>query len=196
VTEWRLFEPGTIPEYTTAAWYLDRERAPHLEEPDHQPRLHRTAADVFEAVETRDVASVVDLGCGDGGLLSLIQDQIPAWGYDLSPKAVHAAQEHRGVDARLRDVSNGKGLQWADLTVVTEVLEHLVSPHGFLGIVARNSRYLVASSPAFETDRDHYEFHTWAWDMRGYRAMVERAGYRVLRHDLAGGFQVIMGAHA
>jgi trans-aconitate methyltransferase len=194
VSEWRLFPEGTVPEYTTAEWYLGRERAPHLEQADHQPRLRKAQEYVLDMVEAGKVASVVDLGCGDGGLLSTIQARVKCWGYDLSPEAVSAAQAWRGVDAMLLDVvTDWYPAQSADLAVATEMLEHLVSPHGFLTRVASRCRYLVASSPGFETGANHYEFHTWAWDMDGYRAMVEKAGYKVLRHELANGFQVLLG---
>ena len=31
-TEWRLYEAGTVPEWTTEKWYAEVERAPHLED--------------------------------------------------------------------------------------------------------------------------------------------------------------------
>jgi 2-polyprenyl-3-methyl-5-hydroxy-6-metoxy-1,4-benzoquinol methylase len=171
-----------IPECTTAEWYLGRERAPHLEQDGHRERLHATERHVTSAVTDLGGTSVVDLGCGDGGLLSLLQGRVRCWGYDLSPAAVQAAREVRGVDARLGDAVTGD-IGWADVAVATEMLEHLVDPHGFAAKIREHARVLVASSPGLETDRSHYEFHTWAWDMDGYRAMIEAAGWSVAKHE-------------
>lgn len=188
MAEWQLFEPGTIPECTTPAWYLDRERAPHLEQASHRGRLRQTA----ELVREADPFELVDLGAGDGGLLSLIRGDVSyAWGYDLCPANIVGAKA-RGVDVRLGDVVAGD-IEWAELAVATEMLEHLVDPHGFVQRIAEHSHWIVASSPWVETDVDHYEFHTWAWDTDGYCALIEQAGFEVARHKRDGFFQVIMG---
>jgi hypothetical protein len=39
VGEWRLFDEGTVPEYTQPEWYVGREHAPHLEQGGHRERL-------------------------------------------------------------------------------------------------------------------------------------------------------------
>lgn len=186
MAEWQLFPPGTIPEWTTPAWYADRERAPHLEQGLHQGRLRLTAA----MVRAANPADVVDLGAGDGGLLSLIRD-IPAWGYDLQPTNLDGATE-RGVDVRYGDVVEGN-IDWAELAVATEMLEHLVDPHRFVRRIADHARWIVASSPWTETGQSAYEFHTWCWDQDGYRALLEQAGFRVRRHETVDMFQVILG---
>lgn len=188
MSEWQLFEPGTIPECTTPEWYLDRERAPHLEQREHRGRLLMTA----ELVRQADPFAVVDLGAGDGGLLSLIGNDVSdAWGYDLAPANIVGAKR-RGVDVRLGDVVSGD-IEWADLAVATEMLEHLVDPHAFVRRIAEHAYWIVASSPYVETDVDHYEFHTWAWDTEGYRALIEQAGFEVVAHKQDHFFQVIMG---
>ncbi len=89
MTEWRLFD-GDVPHVSTYAFHEHRDRAPHLEQTMHRERLLRTA----EAVRALNPASVVDLGCGDGGLLSLITD-IPSWGYDWHPASVQGWRERR-----------------------------------------------------------------------------------------------------
>jgi hypothetical protein len=196
VTEWQLFEPGTTPECTTPAWYEGRERAPHLEEGAHRDRLLLAADMVRDAVDRFGVRSVVDLGCGDGGLLSLLQGlsferDVPMWGYDLQRTNVNPAVLERNVDVRYGDVVAGE-VEWGELAVTTEMLEHLVDPVEFVRRIARHARYMVASSPRTETGDSHYEFHCWAWDEPGYRAMVERGGFEVVRHEGVGMFQVLL----
>lgn len=188
--EERFFEAGTIPEYCTAAWYAGRDAAPHIDEPAHQGRLAQTRRYVHMSCEQRD--SVVDLGAGDGGLLSTLHRDIQprAWGYDLQPSNVDAAAR-RGVDVRYGDVINGD-IDWGSIAVCTEMLEHLVDPHAFVRRIRdAGCRVLVASSPAFETAESHYAFHTWGWDVDGYVALLNQGGYDVTDYTVVDGmFQV------
>ena len=187
--EWRLFEEGTVPEYTTPEWYLSREHAPHLEQQQHRGRLLLSANLVARAGMFHG-RTVVDLGAGDGGLLSLLGPGLTAWGYDLQPTNIDAAKL-RGVDVRYGDVLNDP-IQWGVIAVATEMLEHLVDPHGFVRMIAANAKVLVCSSPWNERPGAAYEYHTWAWDFDGYRAMVEDAGLKVRHHAGVGAFQVLM----
>ncbi len=188
--EWRLFDEGTIPEYTLPEWYVGREHAPHLEQAGHRERLMQSAAYVAHAAFGRRLRTVVDLGAGDGGLLSLLGPGLRAWGYDLMPANIDAAKD-RGVDVRLDDAVDGE-IDWADIAVCTEVLEHLVDPHAFVRRIGEHCRALVCSSPADERPGRAYEFHTWAFDETGYRNLVEQAGFRVLASRRVNRFQVLL----
>lgn len=202
MTERRLFAEGTVPEYVTAEWYADREHAPHLEQSAHRPRLLIAAEMVASLVASNGYGSVVDLGAGDGGLLSLLTGRLPAdvrlRGYDLAPANVTAAAA-RGVNVELLDVVaefDGYGIwnmELGEVAVCTEFLEHLLDPHGFLDTLAVGAdvRALVASSPWTETVGDAYEFHLWAWDQAGYAELLFEHGWRVVDHQLAGMFQVV-----
>lgn len=196
MAEWRLFQAGTVPEYSTPEWYAGRERAPHVDQDLHRERLEITAAMVDAAAVWigEGTASVVDLGAGDGGLLSLLKDHkdrgwgLPAWGYDLQPTNVAGAAE-RGVDVRYGDILGP--IEWGTIAVATELLEHLVDPHAMVRRIAEHSRVLIASSPWNETPHSHYEYHLWTWDETGYRAVMEQAGFRVIRHRQASIFQIV-----
>src|SRR5713226_5607487 len=145
MTEWRLFAKDTVPFCTTAEFYQDRQRAFHLEQDGHRERLLLAADMVKEAVTTLGVHSVSDLGAGDGGLLSLIHGfpGVYSWGYDLSPEAVKGAAQ-RGMHVRLVDVvRESERVLLGDLSVVTELLEHLIDPIGLLHRIVECSRALV-----------------------------------------------------
>lgn len=185
--EARLFDPGTTPKHTTPDWYAGRDRAPHLEQDGHRQRLLLARDLILDATARYGIRTVSDMGCGDGGLLSLLT--IPCWGYDLQPSNVEAGRRERGVTIRWADVLTDD-VEWGDLAVCTEMLEHLIDPHQFVRNIP--SRAVVASSPATETAGHHYEFHTWAWDHAGYRTLFEQAGYQVVRHEQSTSFQVLL----
>ncbi len=79
--------------------------------------------------------SVLDAGCGDGGLIKEMQAEwtIKASGLDISEKGVELAKK-KGVDARVADLS--KKIPFSDdefdLIVANEIIEHLSSPDFFL----------------------------------------------------------------
>lgn len=190
--EARLFN-GDAPIHTTPEWYAKRDRAPHLEQPEHRERLLLTADMVNQALRDLGLWTISDMGCGDGGLLSLIQGQgVECWGYDLQPTNIVGARE-RGVDVFLGDAVRDP-VEWGDVTVCTEMLEHLVDPHAFVRMIP--SKAIIASSPATETEIGHYEYHTWAWDEAGYRLLFQSAGFRVVRQERSGIFQVVLAVRS
>ena len=210
MAEYRFFPEGTVPHVSTVAFHAHRERAPHLEQPVHQPRLYKAFEFATQAAQAqaarigRDVTSLSDrdvtlsdLGCGDGGLLSLLRSVVglESWGYDFQPSNA-AGWAERGVEAQETDVFDPiyrDLLNIGDISVTTEVLEHLADPHEAVRWIGTRSRYLVASSPWNETPESHDECHAWAFDQDGYRALIEQGGFTVLRHETVGQFQVILG---
>jgi hypothetical protein len=186
VTEWKLFN-GDQPHVSTIDFHRDRERAPHLEQPDHRQRLKRCA----RLIQRINPASVVDLGCGDGGLLSLIKD-IPSWGYDFH-EANREGWTERGVHAERRDVFNARDVpHWGELAALTEVLEHVADPHGTAEWVSHNATWIVASSPRHETADFHGDCHAWAWDEDGY-AELFAPHFEVISHIGLHWSQIIVG---
>lgn len=184
MAEWRLFDGES--QVSTFAFHEHRERAPHLEQEWHRARLLRAA----ELVRGLEPASVVDLGCGDGGLLSLL-DGIAAWGYDFQPSNQEAWEERR-VRADLVDVfAPDARVDWGQVAVMTEVLEHLADPHGALARIAGRVKYVVASSPWNETGDAHCAEHAWAWDEDGYRALFE-AHFDVVHHERVDWSQLVV----
>lgn len=146
--------------------------------------------------QARDMgaATVVDLGCGAGGFLRYCRNLgMPAHGYDFTP-AYQPLWQQNGVEAELLDVFNDPSapVRWADVCVVTEVLEHLRDPHGAVTRISENCQFIVASSPWGETPEGFDECHVWGWDLDGYRALIE-PHFEILEHRKAGWSQVILG---
>lgn len=197
MAEYRFFEEGTVPAVSTYEFHKDRDRAQHLEQPNHHDRLMQAVEFVGEAYADLGPGRVTlsDLGCGDGGLLSLLKwSHMTAWGYDFTPANVSGALL-RGVDVLEADVF-GCDRPWISLgqiTTMTEVLEHLADPHDVLRWVHRESQYLVVSSPWNETPESHDECHAWGWDVEGYAELIKNAGWSILHHvKLPYKFQVVL----
>ncbi len=174
--EWRLFD-GEVPYVSTHDFHEGRPRAAHLEEGSHNLRLYAAAGAVDGLADGTDL-TISDLGCGDGGLLSILTCPNEKWGYDFHEPNAWGWQV-RGVKAELLDVF-GKDwgrVRFGDIIVLTEVLEHLADPHGILRKLP--GKYIVASSPRFETAESHCGEHAWAWDMSGYRDLFTHAGWSV-----------------
>ena len=196
MAEHRLFE-GDVPYVSTAAFHADRERAPHLEQGWHRPRLEAAASFVRMITDRQPVKdrTVSDLGCGDGGLLSLLTGpgDITAWGYDFAPANAIGWAE-RNVSAVALDVfgDDWPQVRLGTVTVMTEVLEHLADPHAVLRQVRAGSRFLVCSSPWNEGPNSHCAEHAWAWDLEGYAAMIQAAGWTVMQHQQVGMFQLVL----
>lgn len=192
MTQWKLFE-GDVADVSTFEFHEHRERAPHLEQAGHRDRLVHAAGLILVAIRL-GAASVSDLGCGDGGLLSLLPKELPAWGYDFGP-ANAAGWVERGVTAEPLDVfgKDADRVRFGDVTCVTEVLEHLTDPHAAVRWIAAHSRFIVASSPWDERPWAHDECHAWAFDQDGYRQLITDGGYRILQHNTVGRFQVVLG---
>lgn len=185
--EFKLFDK---PDYAAgrpgdAAWYRDREVSDHI----HQDGMHRgRLLEALDLVLSLQSTSISDWGAGNGGLLHEIGKARPdvlRWGYDMSPLAVKHAQEIYGERVQLLDVINGAPAA-GDLVILTEFLEHIVSPHELLRKLLQHpaAHSLVASSPCNETPADFYEYHLWAWTRGSFAQMFERAGWKVLRHYL------------
>lgn len=195
MTAWKLF-PGQVAHVSTPEFHAGRERADHLGDPVHRPRLLKAADMVRQAALLAVDPTVSDLGCGDGGLLSLIPE-FDAWGYDFTP-ANAAGWPERGVKAELLDIfgADQDRVRLGTIVVMTEVLEHLSDPAAAVRWVRGNSRFLVASSPWVENGRAYNDCHAWAFDPAGYRLLLEAAGFVILRHELVGNFQVLLAENA
>lgn len=197
MAEWKLFD-GDAAHVSTFEFHEHRERAPHLEQGVHQGRLHKAYDFVREAVDRVETrihvpASVVDLGCGDGGLLSLISrlPWVNSWGYDFQPSNAQGWLDRNVKGYSINFVDNFDEIGQADVYVMTEVLEHVTDPHGLVKKIAERGAQLVASSPFTEHSGSHDECHAWAWDEEGYKQLMRQAGFKVVRHETTGMFQVI-----
>jgi 2-polyprenyl-3-methyl-5-hydroxy-6-metoxy-1,4-benzoquinol methylase len=196
--EYRRFPPGEST-VSTFEYHEHRERAPHLEQGIHQDRFRATmhmvmsySADSGQGLDTR----IVDLGCGDGGFLSRLQQTgfTHITGYDFQPSNA-VGWVARGVADRceaMNFIEEWDDVVAADIYVATEVLEHLEEPHDLVRKIRERDSALVCSSPWMEHEGNIDASHNWAWDMPGYGVMLEGAGFEIIESARTGIFQVVL----
>lgn len=154
--EYKLFD---TPHSHDLNFYKDREMADHINQDTHRDRLMWAAEQAIKLPGE----SIGDFGCGNGGLLDYLKDKTDKrlFGYDLQPSNVAFAQAN-GRPVTHKDFINEE-VEWPDILIVTETLEHLVSPHDFLKKASQHVKYVVASTPGYETPSFHAPFHLWVW---------------------------------
>lgn len=193
-----LIDLDNPPDWTRPEWFLDCPNEPHIDTPFHHGRLMMASqAATIAIMSDSKVKTVADFGAGDGGLLETLKGftEVDMWGYDLSRPSIDYAFHHRGINIERRDVINTEP-EWPDLAIVTEFLEHLVDPFTFVRRAAEHCGWIVASSPFTETLEHHYPLHCWAFDLAGYRALLEDAGFEVVSLNTVDMFQVVLAVKA
>lgn len=149
-----------------------------------------------EAVKLIEGGTILDVGCGDGLLLKLLQQKgITAEGVDISPEGV-AKCVAAGFVAKVHSVD--EPLPYPDgsfdTVVLLDVLEHVYDPRAVLRDVARVARtQIVVSVPNFsslparmqtvcgqvpENNRPH-KGHVYWFNDSVFRSVVDGAGLEI-----------------
>lgn len=175
--EYKLFDQ---PHSHDKEFYQDRAMADHINQGDHRPRLLQVAQEVIELSKLDEIKSIGDFGCGNGGLLAYLESEVSQrlYGYDLQPSNVRFAQK-QGRPVQLKDFVN-ESVEWPDLLICTETLEHLVDPHGFLEKASKKSKYIVASTPGYESELFHAPFHLWVWTDESFKDIFR--GWEIMKY--------------
>lgn len=196
MTESRLFDPQSPPEWLDSVWWTDTANCNHLDNRVHRARLEAAASEAMSNARTQRTDCIVDLGAGDGGMLSLLEQPFRffSFGYEIIDDSVRYANEVRGVRVRKANVLTDD-LELSKVIVATEMLEHLADPHAFVKKLYDDGRanVFIASSPHSETAEHHEWNHAWAWDHDGYRELITGGGWKVARHFDAEWSQVLVG---
>ncbi len=108
-------------------------------------RTERTIAGIVDAGST-----LLDIGCGDGRLLSFLRlgKGIRGDGIDISKTAVARCRE-RGLNCRVADIQKNLKIEKDyDYIVITDVLEHIPKPeHVLLQVRGKFRKKLVITIP-------------------------------------------------
>lgn len=129
-------------------------------------------------------ATICDLGCGCGAMLSALQQAgYSAEGIDNNENALHYCAS-RGVQARLGILPELPGLEanHYDAVLMLDVLEHLADPKAGLAAALRlvkPSGLVICTVPAFQwlwTQRDAFHHHNKRYNRRELLEMIHSAG--------------------
>lgn len=114
---------------------------------------HKTAIEMITAVPNKEM-SILDLGCGDGLLLSLLKGKgIIGKGLDISEEAVNRTKM-KGFEASVFDFSDRLPFPDNSFDIVTslDVLEHLYNPESLLKEARRVSKgSVIIGTPNFNS---------------------------------------------
>lgn len=151
--------------------------------------------------------SVVDVGCGAGGIIGLLVDRLirrgwsikSAVGYDIAEHALELARkEWTGIEF----VS---GSSWRpdaryDLGLLIDVVEHVDDPCRFIQNCARRCKYLVFHIPLDESlntrIRNQYEYlskrlgHIHYYHEGSAIALLQQNGQEIIRYVFTPGFML------
>lgn len=153
---------------------------------DHKARALVTGA----LVAWLEPDFVLDPACGDGSVFTAANDLMPI---DEAMLADISLPNYEAITRWLRPhwrawcapIEETLAIQTDrkyDVTILTEILEHLPDPDDVLRRVRPLTKHLVASSPIMRPGQvDTNPEHRWMFDREGYEQMLAGAGYGLMQ---------------
>lgn len=141
---------------------------------------------IVETVRPLGVRSVVDVGCGNGGLLADLQQQlglIDVCGIDISRRALEAAKQRAQGEFRVVDIARERLDRTFDLVLSSQVIEHIEDDDAMLARMrAMCGGYcLVGTLQGTMRPSERSIGHLRNYTRRGLEEKMERAGFAVER---------------
>jgi len=127
---------------------------------------------------------ILEIGCGDGRLLSLLEATNEVYGVDASETGIEKCTS-RGIRALCLDVSSGPlpfASDYFDSVIILETLEHLMNPYyALLEIrrVVKESGRLVCSVPNPTTG--HPYLYPGLFDFSNFTSFLSQVGWQIER---------------
>ncbi|VVB60054.1 Ubiquinone/menaquinone biosynthesis C-methyltransferase UbiE [uncultured archaeon] len=158
------------------------------------PALEWIAENILAVMPDKKFQSIIDIGCGDGALLSRLSGELKPkkiFGADISNKALSAARARikGGVFLRvdLQKKLPFKGKEF-DLSILCDILEHVRNPKELAKEAQRISKYTLFKIPLenahywnllekmgrYESvGENHGSGHLYKWNKRQARSLIE-----------------------
>jgi SAM-dependent methyltransferase len=149
---------------------------------------------VIDGALLRDGDRVLDYGCGDGALLSVLQRRSGGRQYDLhgfDPNALavelaRAALSANGVRANIHATLATIPDAHFDRVICTEVIEHASAPEALLLEIARVLKpggRVVVTTPIRLTEEPEDVNHVREWFPNEFARVFDRRLWRVIAHE-------------
>lgn len=93
--------------------------------------------------------TLVEVGCGAGGVLGALQALLPDTaleGWEIAPGAARFWPSYAGVRFHTGDILESPTVQH-DVLLLIDVVEHVANPHDFLSRLARRAAHMVLHIP-------------------------------------------------
>lgn len=151
--------------YDHRRWNEHERRVAHSIQVLHQ---RMSAALVMGTLRT-----VADLSCGDGAIINSFKSYVPKIKLIKGDFVPDASLD---VVGRIEDTIHT--LQYTDLFICTETLEHLEYPASFLAELREKTRWLFLTTPIGEPPEGPVNpEHIWSWNLDDMRTMLTTAGF-------------------
>lgn len=128
--------------------YLQKNPTWHMEDSDWKAKY------ILQILGDSGLAPkrIAEVGCGAGGILRALHDQLPSdvqfHGYDISPQAVELARSesnHERLDFRLKNILEEE--ETFDVILCIDVFEHVEDYYSFLRTLKTKAGYIVFHIP-------------------------------------------------
>jgi len=141
--------------------------------------------------------SVAEVGCGAGGILRRLQEDLPdtttLTGYDIAPAAIELARRHGNQRLSFHCEDLTRSAQRFDLLLCIDVFEHVEDPFAFLRTIRRLAPRVVFNIP-LEMHVAGVLINHQLWTRRQFghlhyytaalaRETLRECGYTILAHD-------------
>ena len=143
----------------------------HTQWDEHIERVKWTARRLQQFIDLQrpKIERVVDLACGDGALLNLLNN-VTEKIYGDMVFAPHLTLAPMSIETTVRYMTG-------DLLVCSEVLEHLDDPDAVLRDAHAGFQWIAITTPLGETDPEKNYEHYWGWDTLGVDDMLYDTGW-------------------
>lgn len=153
----------------------------------HGPVGRHTRRLIRRALEGLPFKSVLDVGCGEGTMISELfadRNDLRLVGTDISTAALAmAAIKNPHADFRFLDLRQGPFEEKFDLVISSEVIEHLEDDRGAVqAMAAMTGRYLLLTTLGGRMRSHEKDIgHQRNYDPEGLKAMVASMGLKPIR---------------
>ena len=147
---------------------------------------------VLDALGSRPVRRLLDVGCGDGALIAVARRRFPAadlHGYDPNATGLGLAREVLGrhrIEAHLHGDQASIPQGAFDAVICTEVIEHVNEPEALLRLIASAlgpGGVAVLTTPVRLTETPEDTNHRIEWFPSEFRRLCESSGLALVSHD-------------